>query len=203
MEALTRNDQAGVGSADDASFAPAPSLERPNRSTAPHTAAPRGTRNELVAQLEAQVPSTAGHSRRVSRLAAEVARRMGLPAEEVARVRSAAALRDIGKSEVPEAIIGDPDLAAIVRHRHERFDGEGCPDRLAGAAIPLGARIVAVADTFDAVTRERPNRPVLTHGEALALLDAVAGTQLDPAVVAAFRSNLSWVRLRGLLDSAR
>jgi putative nucleotidyltransferase with HDIG domain len=155
-----------------------------------------------------------GHMRRVARYAAGTARHLGLPREEVERVRRAAAVHDIGKLETPAAIInkpaalsdeeiaairrhavageriiarlGDPELAAIVRHHHERVDGGGYPDGLAGDEIPLGARIVATADTFDAITSERAYRSARSHREALELIDAEAGTQLDPEVVAAF-----------------
>jgi HD-GYP domain-containing protein (c-di-GMP phosphodiesterase class II) len=85
--------------------------------------------------------------------------------------------------------LGDEALTAIVHHHHERFDGGGYPDGPIGKAIPLGARIaVAVADTFDAVTSTRPFRPAIRRREALELLEAEAGTQLDPDVVSAFRA---------------
>lgn len=172
--------------------------------------------DRLAAGLDANVPGSDAHCRRVARYAAGTARRMCLSREQVALMRRAAALHDIGKFETPAAIInkpapltpeemalveqhspagarlvarlGDEVLAAIVRHHHERFDGAGYPDGLAGKAIPLGARIVAVADTFDAVTSPRPYRAPIRHREALALLEAEAGTQLDPDVVGAFRA---------------
>ena len=81
---------------------------------------------------------------------------------------------------------GQGDLAPIIRHHHERFDGDGYPDGLAGEAIPLGARIVTVADTFDAATSTRPYREAMAEREALSLLWSEAGRQLDPKVVAAF-----------------
>jgi putative nucleotidyltransferase with HDIG domain len=170
----------------------------------------------VAAGLEASVPGIDAHCRRVARYSAGTARRMCLAREQVALVRRAASLHDIGKFETPAAIInrvgplsreefalveqhstageklvaglGDDLLAAIVRHHHERFDGGGYPDGLAGKAIPLGARIVAVADTFDAVTSARPYRAAICRREALELLEAEAGTQLDPDVVGAFRA---------------
>ena len=77
-------------------------------------------------------------------------------------------------------------MTAIVRHHHERLDGGGYPDGLEGSEIPLGARIIAVADTFDALTSTRPYRPGCRHKKALDILRAEAGTQLDPRAVGAF-----------------
>jgi putative nucleotidyltransferase with HDIG domain len=175
--------------------------------------------------LEMSVPWMRGHSRRVAVYAALTAQRIGLDRSAVGRVRRAASLHDIGKGEVPAEMLrssspleeeefaavqehavagarivselGDEELTAIVRHHHERFDGSGYPDGLAGAEIPIGARIIAVADTFDAVTSERPYRAAREHPEALDLLDAGCGSQLDPEVVAAFRVHCSG--LRGVL----
>jgi putative nucleotidyltransferase with HDIG domain len=181
---------------------------------------------ERTAQLlETNVPGMRGHARRVAVYAALTAQRIGLDRAAVARVRRAGALHDIGKAEVSPAVLrlprslasaefelvqthavagarivaalGDEELTAIVRHHHERFDGGGYPDGLAGEAIPIGARIVAVADTFDAVTSERPYRPALDHSEALELLESEAGGQLDPEAVAAFQVHCSG--LRGVL----
>jgi putative nucleotidyltransferase with HDIG domain len=177
--------------------------------------------------LEISVPGMRGHSRRVAVYAALTAQCVGLDRDAVARVRRAASLHDIGKSEVPAevlssplpledeefaviqkhaiagarivAVLGDEELTAIVRHHHERFDGAGYPDGLAGEAIPIGARIVAVADTFDAVTSARPYRPALEHPQALDLIESAAGSQLDPEVVAAFRVHCSG--LRGVLKA--
>jgi putative nucleotidyltransferase with HDIG domain len=172
--------------------------------------------DRLAAGLDASVPGTDAHCRRVARYAAGTGKRMCLSREQMELVRRAAVLHDIGKFETPIEIInkrgplsreefalveqhsaagaklvaglGDEALTAIVRHHHERFDGDGYPDGLAGKAIPLGARIVAVADTFDAVTSTRPYRPAIRRREALELLEAEAGTQLDPDVVSAFRA---------------
>jgi len=169
----------------------------------------------LSRMLEARDPHTHGHSRRVARHSAVIAERMGLPGEQVARIRTAAAIHDVGKISTPIEILekpaslteeeyeevkrhvahgarmvaglDDPELTRIVRHHHERIDGGGYPDGLAGEEIPLGARIVAVADTFDALTSDRPYRAARTHREALALLGAEAGAQLDPDAVRVFR----------------
>ncbi|MBN8867680.1 MAG: HD-GYP domain-containing protein [Solirubrobacterales bacterium] len=173
----------------------------------------------LSAALEARDPRTHGHSRRVARHASQIARRLKLPAESVARIRTAALLHDVGKIRIPIRIIekpgalteaefalvkthseqgsqlvagmGDPELASIIRHHHERIDGGGYPDGLRGEEIPLGARIIAVADTFDAVTSARSYRGPRSHEDALALLDREAGAQLDPEAVSAFESRYS------------
>ena len=170
---------------------------------------------QLSASLEARDPYTHGHSRRVTRYAEAIARGMGLPRDEVARIRTAAAVHDVGKIHTPRevlnnpgrlsdeefaaikrhpgegaemvAALGDDALTAMVRHHHERLDGRGYPDALDGDAIPLGARIIAVADTFDAITSTRPYRPGAAHKKALDILAKEAGTQLDPDAVAAFR----------------
>lgn len=183
--------------------------------TTPATAPCRDPRelDRVVAVFDARVPGGRRHSRRVARLATELARSLGLERERVETIRRAAALHDIGKVEVPTEIIEKPgplsdseytavkghssagaellaclgdDTAAIVRHHHERFDGSGYPDGLAGEEIPLGARIVAVADTFDAITSARPYRPAKRRRQALALVAAEAGTQLDPRIVQVF-----------------
>lgn len=171
---------------------------------------------QLADALDAQDAYLNGHSRRVARHVEKIARRMGLSGEEVAKLRAAAAIHDVGKLHVPRPLIdkpgrltddefaqikrhaaegaamvsaiGDPELTGIVRHHHERIDGRGYPDRLAGDQIPLGARIVAVADTFDAITSPRPYRPPARHRDALQTLRECSGTQLDPDAVRAFLS---------------
>lgn len=177
---------------------------------------------QLAAGLEARDPDTHGHSRRVARHAAAIAKRMGLSREQIATIRTAAAVHDVGKIETPESVLKNPgslteaewevirehtttgerlvcgledeELAKIVRHHHERMDGSGYPDGVVGDQIPIGARIVAVADTFDAVTSSRPYRSARSHREALNLLGAAAGTQLDPEAVRAFRNYYSGLR---------
>lgn len=179
--------------------------------------------DRLTAALDGRVPGYFAHSRRVARLAASTAKELGLPGEGVTRVRRAGTLHDVGKSEIPVEILskpgpltsqefavvkqhavagarmvarstGDEELAEMVRHHHERYDGDGYPDGLLGDEIPVGARIVAVADTFDAITSPRPYRPAMSHREALALLDREAGGQLDPQVIGAFRARYSGIR---------
>ena len=173
--------------------------------------------HQLATDLETSDPYTHGHSRRVARYASSIASRMGLAEHEVAKVRAAAALHDVGKLNTPRhilhkqgrltevefaairrhatdgarmirALAGDDELTSIVLHHHERLDGTGYPSRLSGEEIPLAARIIAVADTFDAITSARPYRPAKPHKAALDILRAEAGTQLDPEAVHAFCS---------------
>jgi putative nucleotidyltransferase with HDIG domain len=169
---------------------------------------------ELGSMLEARDAYTHGHTRRVTRHSERIAREMDLAPGEVAKVRTAAAVHDVGKLHTPREVltkpgrltddeytivkqhpvdgavmvaeIGDPEISAMVRHHHERMDGTGYPDGLAAGDIPLGARIIAVADTFDAMTSGRPYRAACRHKKALDVLSEEAGTQLDPAAVAAF-----------------
>lgn len=169
---------------------------------------------ELAAELESRDPWTHGHSRRVAHHAAMVAARMGLSERQVRTVRAAAQLHDVGKINTPRAVLhkpgrltdvelelialhpvdgaeivstlGDPDLTAMVRHHHERLDRSGYPDKLGAGEIPLGARIIAVADTFDAITSTRPYRAARSHRQALDILEAEAGVRLDPVGVSAF-----------------
>lgn len=169
---------------------------------------------EIAVAIEAKDPFVYGHSRRVARYVMRVARRMHLDRSEVARFRTAALLHDVGKLHTPPEVLLQPrklnaeeaavmrrhvedgaemvaalrdrDLADVVRHHHERFDGTGYPTGLEGDAIPLGARIIAVPDTFDAITSTRPYRPGLPHKDALAVLRDEAGEQFDPDVVRAF-----------------
>ena len=182
---------------------------------------------QLAHALELQDRYLRGHSRRVARHAAMIAQRMGLADDEVDRIRVAAVVHDVGKLRTPPeilnrpsplgdaefdeirrhpvdgadmtAVLDDPQLTAIVRHHHERVDGTGYPDHLCGEAIPLGARIIAVADTFDAVTSTRAYRSAAQHSQAIDILRDSAGSQLDPAAVRAFvgyyssnRMALSW-----------
>ncbi len=159
-------------------------------------------------------PYLHGHSRRVAAYAGRIAREMRLSPKEIADVETAALVHDIGKIYTPQEILrkpgkltdrefaivklhardgaeiladaGDPQLTAIVRHHHERLDGNGYPDGIGAAEIPLGARIIAVADTFDAITSTRPYRPPRSHKQAIDILSNESGTQLDATVVAAF-----------------
>jgi putative nucleotidyltransferase with HDIG domain len=162
---------------------------------------------------------TGRHSRDASEIAVRIARVMGLPESEVRKIRFAGILHDIGKVGVDRGIIRKPasltaeemaamrehpvigarilqsiellsESAEIVRHHHEHYDGSGYPDGLKGEEIPIGSRIVLVADAFNAMTTDRPYRRALTPREALRILEENAGTQFDPAVVRALKSVL-------------
>ncbi len=171
----------------------------------------------LAEALDAKDRYTAGHSYRVARYATAIARGMTLDQSVLLQIELGGHVHDIGKIGVREDVLNKPGRLTdeeyqhimihpvvgwrilsplmaehpvalnVVRSHHERFDGKGLPDRLAGAAIPLEARIAAVADTFDAMTSSRPYRPApRTPDEAVAELVRCAGTQFDPEVVAAF-----------------
>ncbi len=175
----------------------------------------RETVEAFNAALEAKDHYTKGHSDRVRVYAKLLARGLGLPEHQVARIELAASLHDIGKLSVHtralrkesaldegelDELLAHPqegagflarvdllrDLVPDVLHHHERWDGTGYPDGLAGEAIPLGARIISIADAYDAMTTDRPYRKALAHDEARHRLAAGAGTQFDPTLVEAF-----------------
>jgi len=169
----------------------------------------------LAEAIEAKDPYTAGHSKRVAEIAAQIASAMNLSAGEVSQTRLAAMLHDIGMIGVREAVYNKPRPLApeeyeevmrhtdigrrileplfrgnkvldLVAHHHERFDGTGRPSGLCGIKIPLGARIIALADAVDAMDSSRPYRPRLSHGQIVSELRKGSGTQFDPQVVDAF-----------------
>jgi HD-GYP domain-containing protein (c-di-GMP phosphodiesterase class II) len=168
----------------------------------------------LAFAVEAKDPHMKKHIRRVSRLAAQIAIQAGLSEAEIEEIRLAGIVHDIGKLHVPESVLHKPApltakefeivkshaawgakileplkviaIERIVRHHHEAFDGQGYPDSLKGEQIPLGARIIAVADAFHAMVSVRPYRKARTVEEALAELRRCRGTQFDPLVVDAF-----------------
>ncbi len=172
----------------------------------------------LAKAVDARDTYTGSHSERVSELAARVAARLGIGAEQVELTRLAGSLHDLGKLAIPEEILRKPGtltdserlvlerhpqigfrmldslgvdpVADLVLHHHERWDGAGYPDGLAGERIPLGARIIFVTDAFDAMTSDRIYRPKLSSQAALAELERCAGTQFDPGIVAAFVEEL-------------
>ena len=169
----------------------------------------------LAAAIDARDPSTHSHSQDVSRYSRSIAEALGLPPSEVELIGRAALVHDIGKIGVVDSILGKPgplnpmeqvammahprigasilermpdlaELVPIVRHHHERYDGRGYPDGLAGEQIPLGARILAVADAFEAMTSNRPYRSRRSVGRAVETLLAGRGTQFDPHIVDVF-----------------
>jgi diguanylate cyclase (GGDEF)-like protein len=177
----------------------------------------RQSKDVLLRALAERSPTLGGHLSGVADLAERTARRLGLPTAEVERIRHAAELHDVGKVAIPDDIlskttpldaaewafihrhplIGErivasaPSLARVatlVRSTHERWDGTGYPDALAADAIPLGARIVAVADAYDAMTSARPYAAPRSPRNAFDELRRCAGTQFDPAVVETFRA---------------
>ena len=179
------------------------------------TSASRQSKDVLLRALAERNPDLRSHLGGVADLAEATALLLQLGHDEVELVRHAAELHDVGKVAVPDAILTKPGplveeewafirrhtiigeriisaapaltrVAELVRHSHERWDGAGYPDALAGAEIPLGARIVAVADAFDAMTSPRPYSRGRSPEAALEELQRCAGTQFDPEVVAAF-----------------
>ena len=166
----------------------------------------------LAAAVEAKDPFTEAHTERVARTARRVGERMGLSDDDLDALYRGGIIHDIGKIGVPDNILLKPgrldpeeqtrmhlhpvigesivaplrtssDLLAMIRHHHERFDGRGYPDRLAGDQIPLLARILSVCDAYDALTNDRPYRLRQSHDAALAVLRRGAGRQWDPQVV--------------------
>lgn len=167
----------------------------------------------LANALEAKDVYTRGHSERVATLARRIALAAGVAPGAAATIAQAGLLHDLGKIGIPEAVLRKPGPlnaeewavmrrhpvvgaeivapleffaagAVIVRHHHERHDGSGYPDGLPGALIPLGARIVAVADVYDALTSDRPYRARLSRAEAVWRLEMEAGRTLDAQLTA-------------------
>jgi putative nucleotidyltransferase with HDIG domain len=177
----------------------------------------------LTAAIDAKDPYTRGHSDRVTKYAVATARHLKLPEDQVEILQYVALLHDMGKIGIKDSILNKPgklrddeyaeikkhpvigaEIAAeikflskgaeIVRHHHEWYDGRGYPDGLHGEKIPLGARILAVADAYDAMTTDRPYRKALTTAAAIDELLAGRGTQFDPeiadALISVLQSNM-------------
>ncbi len=167
----------------------------------------------LLQAISEREPTLLEHSRAVARLSLDVGRRLGLDERELEELRIAAELHDVGKLAIPDAILEKPgpldadewefvrrhtlvgqrivaaspalkEVARVIRASHERWDGQGYDDRLAGEEIPLAARIIFACDAFEAMTTERPYRERLDQAEAVAVMRREAGTQFDPVVVA-------------------
>jgi diguanylate cyclase (GGDEF)-like protein len=177
------------------------------------------SRDVLLRALAELRPQLGEHIDAVTVLAEDVARRLDQPAHLVEQVGHAAQLHDIGKIAIPDAILNKPgaldeqewrfmrrhtiigerivagapalsEAARLIRASHERFDGKGYPDGLRGEEIPIGSRVIAVCDAFDAMTADRPYRAAIPPAEAMRELERCAGGQFDPAVVEAFRETL-------------
>ena len=172
--------------------------------------------------VEANGPYPIGHSQRVSWLAIQIARQAGFPEADIEEIRLAGLVHDIGKVDLPLHVLNKPALLTadefeimkshaargermleplkmkaigrIVRHHHERYDGKGYPDGLAGDEIPLGARIVGVAECFEDMVSDLPYKSARTFEDALDELRRCSGTQFDPKVVMAF---LDWLQIYG------
>ncbi|MFQ5925751.1 MAG: HD-GYP domain-containing protein, partial [Dehalococcoidia bacterium] len=169
----------------------------------------------LVLTLEARDPYTRGHSERVAQISRQLAFEMGLSQEAMRQIETAARLHDLGKIGIPDGILLKPSAITpserveiqlhptravdllrhlgfldgtlpMVEHHHERYNGGGYPNSLHGEETPLGARILAVADAYDAMTSARPYRPAMTNEQAVAILKEGSGSQWDPDVVEAF-----------------
>lgn len=165
--------------------------------------------------IDQRDPYTADHSRRVAELAIQIAEKTGMNERDIERLRLAARMHDIGKIGIGNDVLHKPgkltdaewDLmrshpvigeqllkpyrqfrheTALVRHHHERWDGRGYPDNLRGKVIPLGARVICVADSYDAMTSSRPYRPGMSRQHAIEEIRNGALTQFDPQVVASF-----------------
>ncbi len=172
------------------------------------------TLSVLAGAMEMRDPYTAAHERAVGGLAIAIANELGLEPAKRQAIHYAALTHDIGKISVPSEILLKPgsltadewavmrrhtivgaemlasiaffaDVHPLVRGHHERWDGDGYPDRLAGTAIPLGARILCVCDSYNAMITDRPYRAAMSPQAALAELRRCSGTQFDPAVVTA------------------
>jgi len=176
-----------------------------------------GTLRAFSSSLDAKDPYTRGHSERVALLARDLALASGMGVEDAERVHMAGTMHDIGKIGVPDHVLGKPgrltddefemikrhpsigyeilkpiptveDILPGVLYHHERWDGRGYPSGLSGDEIPMMARVLAVADTFDAMSSNRAYRPAKSRDEVLAEIERCAGSQFDPELVPAFLS---------------
>lgn len=174
-----------------------------------------GSLKTLVATIEAKDPVTSGHSLRVTIFSLAIGKELGLSKDEMRILKISGLLHDIGKVGIPEAILGKPaplsedefirmrehsergaeiikniknveEVVLGVRHHHERYDGYGMPDGLKAEHIPIISRIIAVADTFDAMAYDRPYRKGISIDKVVSEIERCSGTQFDPKIVDAF-----------------
>ena len=186
----------------------------------------------LLRVLTERHPDIGDHADSVAALTEQVGLELGMTEEDRTTLWQAASLHDIGKAAVPDAILDKPGplddeewafmrrhtligerildsapaltaAARLVRSSHEHFDGNGYPDALAGADIPLGARVIAVCDAYDAMVSDRPYRRAMPKARALQELARCAGTQFDPVVVDAFAIVIARPRAAALDDLPR
>ncbi|MGD9094123.1 MAG: diguanylate cyclase, partial [Anaerolineales bacterium] len=191
-----------------------------------------GLLDALAEVVDLRDPYVLGHSKQVANYAVLLAQRLGLPQRKIELVRKAGLLHDIGKLGISESILFKPDkltkqeyeivkrhaelgadlletshalseLVPIIRHHHEYFDGSGYPDKLVGHAIPVEARILAVADAVEAMVSDRPYRRGLTENEIIEELQRCSGKQFDPLVVKAFSQILEKSEKEVVINSAR
>jgi putative nucleotidyltransferase with HDIG domain len=173
-----------------------------------------GAMEALVSALEAKDKYTGGHSRRVTEIALAIGKELGLSRQEMEDLRWGSLLHDVGKIAIHQVIQNKPGsltpeeyehimthsqigarivrpvvngkITEIIEHHHDHYDGSGLHQVVAGSAIPLGARIIAVADAFDAMSSDRPYREAMSVAEAVEEIKHCADNQFDPVVVAAF-----------------
>lgn len=172
----------------------------------------RDTVITLSRAVDARDPYTAGHSERVAAISSKIAKKLGVTKKELAQIELAAQFHDIGKIGVPDSILLKPgkltemefnvikehpgigtnilsnieflkDSLPIILHHHENYDGGGYPYGISGTEIPVGSRIISIADTYDAMTSDRPYRKALSHEEAIQEIVRCKGTQLDAEIV--------------------
>lgn len=171
----------------------------------------------LASAIDAKDPYTYGHSRRVAQITSDICREIGMSSEEINSTRLAALLHDIGKIGTPEHILQKPgrlqldeiekikehplqgaqmlstidelrDVVDWIKHHHERYDGKGYPDSKAAGDIPLQSRIISIADSYDAMTSDRPYRKGMDPSKVLDIMNDLTGSQYDPELFRAFKA---------------
>ncbi len=186
----------------------------------------------LAAAIDARDTWMKGHSEKVTLCALAIAETMGLPAGEMNNLRTAGLMHDVGRVVIPDSILNKPgkltdserelvarhamlgaeilseapqlsQVADIVRHHHEQFDGRGYPDRMTGEEIPLLSRIIAVADAYDAMTSDRAHRTASNSAQVMKKIWQSSGTQFDPEVVKSLDELVASGRLAEILSSYR
>ena len=184
-----------------------------------------GTLKALARTVDAKSSWTAGHSERVADLAQKIGKSLGLDSNSLINLQRAAFLHDIGKIGVPIAVLDKPgklspeefnlikahaqigrrilepikaydEIIPMVVEHHERFDGKGYPDGIGGSSISLGARILAVADVYDALKSDRPYRNGMPFEQVIGIIKQEAGQQFDPVVVNAFLTVFAWKEIK-------